>query len=63
VLREFGPAAHTDQILSILDSFADSKTENTVITGDSPLAGSGSIEAEVLKAFGHPGYFRPLFHM
>lgn len=63
VLLEFGPAAHTDQILSILDSFADSKTENTVITGDSPPAGSGSIEAEVLKAFGHPGYFRPLFHM
>lgn len=62
-LREFGPAAHTDQILFILNSFAHPETENTIKTGDSPHPGSGSIEAEVLKAFGHPGYFRPLFHM
>ena len=64
VLSSFGPAAHTDQILSILGSFTSLKQGNKG-TGEgrrTPPAGA-DIEESVLKAFGHAGYFRPLFHM
>ncbi len=63
VLSSFGPAAHTDQIRKILASFPSPEHTDSEWAVGRQSSERAHIEENVLKAFGHVEYFRPLFHI